>query len=145
MTDPELLSIYRETTWSVEVPGGAVKVRPIDTAPPALRPSAIVTAYNPASQLRDRAANQHADELLLGEIRALGMEPWRTLAHGTSEDAAAWDEPGWCLPGDTRETAVALGQDFGQNSVLWIDIDGRVANVCTREGFCGARVGEAIG
>jgi hypothetical protein len=145
MSDPALLSIYRETTWSVDAPGGAVQVRPADLAPPALRPSAIVTAYNPASRLRERAANQRADERLLGRIRALGAEPWRTLAHGTGEDAEAWDEPGWCLPGDTRETAVALGHELGQNAILWIDAAGRVWNVCTREGFCGARVGETIG
>lgn len=145
MSDPELLEAYRATVWSVDAPDGRVTVRPGTAAPAALCPSAIVTAYNPASQPHSTEQNERADHALRVRIRALGLHPWRTLAHGTGADAAAWDEPGCCLPGDTREIAVDLGRDFGQNAIVWIDAAGHVAMVCTREGFCGARVGEVIG
>lgn len=145
MSDPELLSIYRQTVWSVDAPDGRLTVRPGTLAPAALRPSSIVTAYNPASQPHSTGQNQSADQALLASIRALGLHPWRTLAHGTGSDASAWDEPGWCLPGDTFDAAVDLGRGFGQNAIMWIDAAGAVAMVCTRDGFCGARVGEVVG
>ncbi|HYH81598.1 MAG TPA: DUF3293 domain-containing protein [Longimicrobium sp.] len=148
MSDPELLALYRSTTWSVDAPGGRLPVRPGGAAPPALRPSAIVTAFNPASRRFSPEANRRADDALRARIAALRLASWPTLAHGTGSDAAsaaAWDEPGWCLPGDTREIAVALGRDFGQNAIVWIDAEGAVTMVCSREGFCGARVGQVVG
>jgi len=148
MIDAGLLALYRSTTWSVDAPGGRLAAGPGAPAPHALRPSAIVTAFNPASQPHSRDENQRADERLRGRIAALGLVHWRTLAHGTGGDpveAAQWDEPGWCLPGETRDAAVALGSDFGQNAIVWIDAAGVATTVCTREGFCGARVGEVVG
>lgn len=145
MSDPELLAAYRATAWSVEAPGGRVTVRPGTVAPAALCPSAIVTAYNPASRPHSTEHNERADHALRVRVRALGLHPWRTQPHGTGEDAAAWDEPGWCLPGDTREVATELGRDFGQNAIVWIDAAGQVSMICTRDGFCGARVGEVVG
>lgn len=144
MSDPGLLAAYRGTVWSVDAPDGRVEVRSGVAAPAALRPSAIVTAYNPASQIQSTEQNRRADQALLARIRALGLPHWRTLAHGTGGDPS-WDEPGWCLLGDTREPAVALGRDFGQNAIVWIDSEGGVAMVGTRDGFCGARVGEVVG
>lgn len=145
MSDSDLLAAYRNTVWSVDAPDGRVTVRAGIQAPAALRPSAIVTACNPASQLQSSERNQCADRALLARIHALGLPHWRTLAHGTGADPSAWDEPGWCLPGHTRETAVTLGRDFGQNAIVWIDAEGGVAMVCTRDGFHGARVGEVAG
>lgn len=127
------------------MPSGARTVRPGHPAPAPLRSSGIVTACNPASRLLSRDANLHADAALRDRIGALGLSAHRTLAHGTGDDAAAWDEPGWCLTGDVRDEVVRLGADFGQNAVLWIDGAGEVTIVCTREGFCGARVGEVLG
>jgi hypothetical protein len=146
VNDAELLAAYRRTAWSVDAPGATAWVRSGALAPAVLRPSAIVTAYNPASQPRAEGENQRADEALRLRIRALGLHPWRTLAHATGEDdPSAWDEPGWCLPGDTLVTAVDLGADVGQNAIVWIDAAGQVSMVCTRDGFCGARVGEVVG
>ncbi|HET7234297.1 MAG TPA: DUF3293 domain-containing protein [Longimicrobium sp.] len=146
MSDPELLAAYQQTVWSIHAPDGTVQLRPGLAAPEALRPSAIVTAYNPASKIQSTEANERADHALLGRVRALGLPHWRTLAHGTGGgDPSAWDEPGWCLPGDTLDHAVELGRDFGQNAIVWTDAAGAVAMVCTRDGFCGARVGEVVG
>jgi Protein of unknown function (DUF3293) len=149
MTDAELLALYRSTTWSVDAPGGRLTVRPDVPAPHALRPSAIVTAFNPASeQPHSLDDTRRADRSLCERIAALGLVPWPTLALGVGADgkpAPEWDEPGWCLAGDTREVATGLGCDFGQNAIVWIDADGRVSIVATREGFCGKKVGEVVG
>lgn len=131
--------------WTVETPQGALTVRPGRPAPAPLRSSGLVTACNPASRRLSSEANQRADAALRARIDALGLLAHRTLAHGTGDEAEAWDEPGWCLSGDVRGEVVRLGCDFGQNAVLWIDGAGEVAIVCTRDGFCGARVGEVLG
>lgn len=129
----------------METPSGALSVRPGRPAPAPLRPSGIVTAFNPASRPLSPDANLRADAALRARIGALGLPAHRTLAHGAGDDAGAWDEPGWCLAGSVRDEVVRLGADFGQNAVLWIDDAGEVTIVCTRDGFCGARVGEVVG
>ena len=144
MDDRGLLASYHAAAWTVETPDGPLAVRPGRSAPAPLRPSAIVTAFNPESHPAGAAANHRADAALLGRIAALGLRAHRTLAHGAGDDAEAWDEPGWCIPGGVRAEAVRLGADFGQNAIVWIDAAGEVTIVCTREGFCGARVGEVL-
>jgi hypothetical protein len=128
----------------VETQDGPLTVRPGDPAPAPLRPSGIVTAFNPASRPLPPDANLRADAALRARIAALGLSMHRTLARGTGADAAAWDEPGWCVAGDLRDIVVSLGADFGQNAIVWIVPEGEVTIVCTRDGFCGARVGEVL-
>jgi len=145
VSDSELLAAYLATVWSVEGPDGVLEVRPGRIAPPPLRPSAIVTAYNPASQQRSADENDRADAALRARIADAGWASWRTLARGTGDDAGAWDEPGWLLRGDARDFAIQLGVEFGQNAIVWIDAEGEVTIVTTRDGFCGAAVGEVVG
>jgi hypothetical protein len=128
----------------VETPDGPLVVRPGDPAPAQLHPAGIVTAFNPASRPLSPDANFRADAALRARLAALALTPHRTLARGTGDHAAAWDEPGWCLTGDVRDVIVSLGADFGQNAVVWIAPAGEVTIVCTRDGFCGAKVGEAL-
>ena len=145
MSDAALLAAYRSTAWSVEAPGGALEVRIGHAAPAALRPAGIVTAYNPASEPRAAAENRRADARLHARIAAAGVRAWRTLARGADDPAGAWDEPGWCIPGEVRDLAVSLGAEFGQNAIVWIAADGAVTLVTTRDGFCRTAVGETIG
>jgi hypothetical protein len=145
VSDAALLSAYRATAWTVEAPGGALEVRPGHAAPAPLRPAGIVTAYNPASEPRAAEENRRADARLHARIAAAGVRAWRTLARGADDPAGAWDEPGWCFPGDVRDLAVSLAAEFGQNAIVWIAEDGAVTLVATREGFCRAAVGDVIG
>jgi len=142
VSDRDLLAAYRTTTWTVETADEDLLVRPGQSAPVPLRPSAIVTAYNPASRAASPAANRRADAALRARLDALHLPALRTLAHGSSP---AWDEPGWCIPGPVREIAVSLAAGLGQNAIVWIDAAGDVTIVVTRDGFCGARVGDVIG
>jgi hypothetical protein len=145
VSDRGVLAAYLATTWTVESPGGPLRVRPGEPAPPALRPSAVVTAYNPASHRRSADENRRADEALRARIAARGHAPRRTLARGNDDPSCAWDEPGWCIAGEVRDDAVRLGAEFGQNAIVWVDAAGAVSILCTRDGFCGARVGEVLG
>jgi hypothetical protein len=145
VTDSELLQAYLDTVWTVHGPDGATEVRPGRPAPPGLRPAGIVTAWNPASRQLPEDENRRADAALRARIAASGVEAWPTLAHGTGDDGS-WDEPGWCILGTSaRATSITAGAEFGQNAIVWIDADGGVAIVCTRDGFCGAAIGKVVG
>lgn len=128
----------------MRLPGGPASLSPGHPAPPALRSAGIVTAYNPASRFTDPLANAENDARLLAAIEALGAPFVRTLAGGTGDGAAAWDEPGYAVWTD-RETVVRLGTEFGQNAVVWVTGDGDVRLVCARPGFCGALAGDDLG
>jgi hypothetical protein len=129
----------------VETPDGPLTVRPGDPAPAPLRPAGIVTAFNPASRPLPSDANHRADAALRAHLAAPGLSAHRTVARDPAGESHAWDEPGWCVTGDVRGLVVRLGADFGQNAVVWIDAAGKVTIVCTRDGFCGATVGEVLG
>ena len=142
MNDRDLLQEYFATVWSVWTSFDApLRVRPGVTAPAVLSPSAIVTAHNPASQRTDADENLRADEALRARLDALGLRVFRSRAIATDP---RWNEPGWCVPGIARDAAVALASDFGQNAIVWIAAAGEVTIVASREGFCGASVGDVL-
>jgi hypothetical protein len=145
VSDAELLEAYRHTVWTVEMPAGTVSAQ-LD-GPPAdaqLRPSGIVTAYNPASIPRTGEENRAADQELMRHVRSLGVPFRRTGARGTGPGAEQWEEPGFLLLGDVRPLLVELGLVFGQNAVVWIDGTGAASLVCTRAGFAGRLPGQKI-
>lgn len=146
MSDTELLDAYRGTTWTVEMAAGALDVRLDTTADPQLRPSGIVTAYNPASIARTPEDNRAADQELLRHVRSLGVQFRRVVGvgGGSGSGADAWEEPGFLLLGDVRPLLVELGLVFGQNAVVWIDLTGAASLVNTRAGFAGMRPGQKI-
>lgn len=127
------------------MPAGTLQVRLQDApADPQLRPSGIVTAFNPASISRTADENRAADQELLRHVRSLGVHFRRTLAAGTGPGPEQWEEPGFLLLGDVRPLLVELGLVFGQNAVVWIDQGGHASLVCTRAGFAGRLPGQKI-
>ncbi len=139
--DDHLVRAYRSAVWTVELPAGALRVRLDGSAPdPQLRPSGIVTAYNPASIPVTAEQNRDADQELLRHVRSLGVPFRRALARGDD----GWEEPGFLLLGDVRPLLVELGLVFGQNAVVWVDETGAASLVCTRAGFAGRLPGQKI-
>jgi hypothetical protein len=139
------MDAYRQTVWTVEMPAGTLDVRL--EGPPAdaqLRPSGIVTAYNPASIARTPDENRAADQELMRHVRSLGVPFRRTVAQGTAPGTDPWEEPGFLLLGDVRPLVVELGLVFGQNAVVWVDATGASSLVCTRAGFAGRLPGQKI-
>jgi hypothetical protein len=136
-----LVQAYRSATWTVELPAGMLPLR-LDGTPadPQLRPSGIVTAYNPASIARTPEQNRDADQELLRHVRSLGVPFRRTTARGEE----GHEEPGFLLLGEVRPLLVELGLVFGQNAVVWIDESGEASLVCTRAGFAGQLPGQKI-
>lgn len=155
MSDTELAAAYRATEWTLTLPDARqLRLRLPPAAPPpdpALRGVAIITAYNPASDPQtSAAANRAADVRLRARLSApLTRAPHRlrvfpALASGNGADAARWDEPGYAVAGIDRCDAVALGAEFGQNAIVWIDAAGAASLVVTRDGFCGRQSGETL-
>jgi hypothetical protein len=127
------------------MPAGTLEVRLNGTSADAqLRPSGIVTAFNPASIVRNADENRAADQELLRHVRSLGVHFRRTMAAGNGPGAEQWEEPGFLLLGDVRPLLVELGLVFGQNAVVWIDQAGHASLVCTRAGFAGRLPGQKI-
>jgi hypothetical protein len=139
--DAALVRAYREARWSVEFPTATAEFTlegiPAD---PLLRPSGVVTAFNPASLARSLEENRAADLELLRHVRSLGVPFRRAVATGTG----GWEEPGYLLLGDVRPILVELGLVFGQNAVVWIDEAGTPSLVCTRAGFAQRLPGQRI-
>jgi hypothetical protein len=141
-TDQDLLHAYRTAEWTVHTSTGHLPVRIDGGRPdPQLRPSGIVTAYNPASVARTAEENAAADAELLRHVRSLGVAFRRTVARS---EGGAWEEPGYLLLGEVRPLLVELGLVFGQNAVVWIDAAGSVSLVCTRSGFTDRLPGQKI-
>jgi hypothetical protein len=142
--DAALLAAYAATRWTVHLPSGRLTLGLAAPAPPPLRPSAVVTACNPASRSVSDQENERADRVLRERIDADRIRWHRTEAQPSGHDAERWREPGYVLLAVDREAAVRLGEDFGQNAIVWIGADGRVSLVATRAGFCGRMPGEEI-
>jgi hypothetical protein len=141
--DEALRAAYLETSWSVRVPGGTLRLAPGSPAPRPLRPAAIVTAYNPASVHASAAENRVAARRLLTQVVALGVPCLPARAHAPDP---RWNEPGTALLGPAAlDAAVRLGIEWGQNAILAVDDAGLVSLVATRPGFCGREPGDVIG
>lgn len=144
MDDPELLHAYRTTTWTVHLSSGTVHVRPNNAVPLQLpRPLAIITAYNPASEIRSKAENEAANRRLSLALQHAGARCFPAVAGGTGPEADRWTEPGFAVAGLLRAQVVALGEQFGQNAIVWIDAPGAELLV-TRPGFCGCEPGTVL-
>lgn len=145
MTDAVALAAYRAAVWTIALPdAGPVQLRLPGPAPEALRPSGIVTAYNPASLPRIAGENARANRRLSTELRRLGLRWHPCVADAENVVSAEWLEPGFCVVGPVRDAVVALGEQFGQNAVVWIEPHGPAVLVATREGFAGYGVGDTI-
>lgn len=119
-----------------------MRLAPGRPAPRLLRPSAIVTACNPASAVTPVPENRAAARRLLAQVTALGIPFFPTRAHGSIRE---WDEPGLALLGPAaRAAALRLAESWHQNAIIMIEDDGRVVLLATRPGFCGRAVGQEL-
>ncbi len=143
-SDLDLLAAYRATTWTLALPQGLCYLRLTDHVPIHPRPLGIITAYNPASELRTPEENRAANRALLRELEEAGADAYPAVAEGTGEEAERWREPGFAVAGLPKEALVALGERHGQNAIVWVDREGRATLVVTRSGFCGRGVGEVL-
>jgi len=144
--DAALLAAYGATLWLVAHPEeGDLPLRlgqPFRW--PDIIPAAILTAYNPRSQLQSEESNAAANRELGAALADAGASCLATRAHGVGDDAGQWDEPGFCASGLPLAHAIILASRFDQNAIVWVDIDAVPVLIATRDGFTGARMGQRL-
>ena len=85
--------------------------------------AAFLTAWNPRGELHRDAANHAAQDALLRDIAARGY----ACIHGVGEDPDGdWrGEDSVLVPGMDLATAMAIGDAYGQNALVWAGSDAR--------------------
>lgn len=127
MMTSELLAAYHAAHYQVRHPHGAFTLKtdsPSSELAALLRETghscaAFITACNPHSWPVGEAANALAQQQLAGELQqhgyaaipAIGLDP-----------AGEWQgEESFLVPGLALENAKALGEQYAQNAILWVD------------------------
>ncbi len=130
MRTPALETAYRATTYCVDLPTGAAVLR-IGTASPLLVAAlagrgcsewAILCAANPGSRMLAEAENASRFARLFRQLTEAGLECWLGV---NLADAGDWPpEPSVCVPGLSRDQALAVAAIFGQNAIVVGDAQG---------------------
>jgi hypothetical protein len=86
-----------------------------------VKSAAFITAYNPHGKKIREALNFRAHKALKREIERLGF----VCFEGVGEDPSGqWKvEPSYLVMGISLEEAKVMGQNHGQNAVVWTDSD----------------------
>ncbi len=83
--------------------------------------SAFVTACNPRGELAEEALNAQRQAALAAQISSQGYVAIAGIGQHPTGD---WPpEPSYLVLGIPRADAMRLGQQFGQNAILWADGD----------------------
>lgn len=83
--------------------------------------AAIISAYNPYSQLVSDEKNIAAHESLRNFLMYQAYQSTESLH---TDPVGAWPpEKGFFIPGIDIHSAKSLGQQFSQNAIVWIDRD----------------------
>lgn len=81
--------------------------------------SALITAWNPGSEVLSEDENDSRQAALLGEIESKRLN--YLVGYGERQD---WLEYSYLVLGITRDEANELAEQFGQNAYVWIDQEG---------------------
>ena len=83
--------------------------------------AAIVTAYNPLSQIQSAKKNRTAHAKLIETLKSRSIP---LIDSNNIDSFKVWpDEKSVCILGIDLETTQSIGQQFKQNAVVWIDKD----------------------
>lgn len=122
MSEQALLAAYHNARYCVQTSDGDCFL-PIgkmgDDLPKVLTaagPFAIVTAWNPGSEVKSAQENHQRHRQLLSAIAALPHWPtWSDDGQGN------WYEEGVAVWGVTDKQAIELGQRFAQAAIVWVE------------------------
>ncbi|HVW02455.1 MAG TPA: DUF3293 domain-containing protein [Planctomycetaceae bacterium] len=124
MMQPELDAVYRQTSYWVETPEFAAKLRIGEQAPEfdaCLRPLgvtewAIITACNPQSDPHPPKENRRRLRLLAARLLEAGYVTGHALGVG---DAGDWyPEPSFCVLRIAAEIAAEIAREFQQHAIV---------------------------
>lgn len=129
--DPDLLSIYQKSDYRVLGGGENSFVMHIGIPCEPLRnlllrtgvsTSCFVSAYNPRSEPCTDEENARAQAQLTQDVRQMGLSYLEGV--GEDPDGECAGEPCLLVLGISYENTVTLGKRYGQNAVLWSEVDG---------------------
>ena len=117
----ELTRAYHATTYAAAVPlririGEPNAMLDAMLAELGVEEWAYLTAWNPDAKPRAEEANRAAQEALVGDLRAMGLEPH--VGAGEADDGSWPPEPSLFVPGLPREQAIALGRRYHQVAIV---------------------------
>jgi hypothetical protein len=126
----ELEALYKATTYRVFLPGGMCELRIgeacavladwMETA--GVSEFAVVTACNPGSQQLSAERNAELQAQLECDLIEGNYEPY---ACENVADDENWPSEESCFIGDiAHEDACALGENYGQNAIVYGGADG---------------------
>lgn len=132
---PDLIAAYRTTEYQVTAgagfDSGAIILRIDEYSGPLSRLftvlghccAAFITACNPSSMLQSHEANFAACVHLRDRLERL-TQTGRIFEGENHDPSGAWPvEKSLFVLGLDLETSQALGREFGQNAIVWIDSD----------------------
>ncbi|WP_233843094.1 DUF3293 domain-containing protein [Dyella sp. 2HG41-7] len=122
MDDSALIAAYRATDYRVRLARGGWACIRVDAPLPSslltmigMNSWAFITAWNPFSQILQRAQNHAAQHALLAALRKLSGLISIRPAVGVGE---GWREPSLFVVGPTLADTDALAQQFRQNAYV---------------------------
>lgn len=123
----DLIRVYRETDYRAgEGPAATLRIDERSEALSRLyessghRCAAFITAYNPFSETRSVETNLAAHARLRAELIGLTRD---VLEGSGAHPSGRWEERSFLALGVSREAAIMLGRQFGQNAVVWVGDD----------------------
>jgi hypothetical protein len=139
---PNLVRAYREAIYIVNEGDDAIALK-VGEVSPALatlmklhkaHTAAIITAYNPYSEIQPSAENERMQAVLMAELKATATVCFDAIG---SDPEGEWDpEPSTLALGISLVEAERLADQFGQNAFIWIN---------TADAFVSLRLRFAIG
>jgi hypothetical protein len=135
--DQGLLRSYLSTIYELPTPQGILRVSldgEIKSEPGQLHEIltqrfALLTAYNPRSMLLPRRINEQRHHVMR-DLLVLGCHRVSQAVGYEDEPDGVWREATWVVVGISREEAIAFGQVFRQNCIVYCD-DGRPSLIVT--------------
>lgn len=139
---PNLVRAYREAIYIVNEGDDAIALK-VGEVSPALATlmrvhkattAAIITAYNPYSEIQPSAENERMQAALVAVLKATATVCFNAIG---SDPEGEWDpEPSTLALGISLVEAQRLADQFGQNAFIWIN---------TADAFVSLRLRFAIG
>lgn len=129
MMTSELLAVYHAAHYQVRHPQGVFTLKtdnPSTELATLLRETgsrcaAFITACNPYSWPVGDTENARAQRQLAGQLQEAGYTAIPAIG---LDPAGEWQgEESFLVPGLDLEDAKALGQQYAQNAILWMDTD----------------------
>ena len=128
MPPPPIAALYLKTKVLIDEDGQLVPIQRSRLL--ASGPVHVITAWNPGDQRPTDQTNRSANQALLEQLAACGLEPVRAVGQDPDSSHA---EESWAVSGTTDDIARELGAQFGQVAVFRITTGSQTVLACEED------------